>query len=243
MCIIHRNGWHITRVMQPKRRMSHLEPHSYNKSHPSPKAYCFSKSVDKKPLLVSSPYLASLNSACISFTPIKCAPWFESIIEPFLLQASTLHGDGLPFKPCCLSLHATLRTILFELSKETLFLTAIVVAPQASPGILFGTLVTLVSHRGQSDTQDSVVHFYAMAVWPPGDFMYLSYLIIQENVASAHIEESSPFQLSACPSGYTVNAPFIVSCFPPPFINLRTRFLLRAEGYNTPCYGKLNQVN
>jgi hypothetical protein len=82
MCIIHQNGWHITRVTQPKRRMPHLEPHSYNKSHPSPKAYCFSKSVDKKPLLVSCPYVASLNSACISFTPIKCAPWFESIIEP-----------------------------------------------------------------------------------------------------------------------------------------------------------------
>jgi hypothetical protein len=160
-----------------------------------------------------------------------------------LLQASTLHGDGLPFKPCCLSLHATLRTILFELSKETLFPIAIVVAPQASPSILFGTLMTLVSHRGQSDTQDSVVHFYAMSVWPPGDFMYLSYSIIQENVASARTEESSPFQLIVYPSGYTVNAPFIISCAPPPFINLRLRFLLRGEGYNTPCYGKLNQVN
>jgi hypothetical protein len=83
MCIIHRNGWYITWGTQPERRMSHLEPRSYNKSHPTPKAYCFSKSVDKKPLLVLSPCLASLNSACISFTSTKCAPWFESIIEPY----------------------------------------------------------------------------------------------------------------------------------------------------------------
>jgi hypothetical protein len=63
--------------------MSHLEPRSYNKSRPSPKVYCFYNSVDKKPLLVSSPCLASLNSACILFTPTKCAPWFKSIIEPY----------------------------------------------------------------------------------------------------------------------------------------------------------------
>jgi hypothetical protein len=37
-----------------------LESHRYNESRPSPKAYCFSKSVDKKPLLVSSPCLAPL---------------------------------------------------------------------------------------------------------------------------------------------------------------------------------------
>jgi hypothetical protein len=62
--------------------MSHLEPRSYNKSRPSPKVCCFYNSVDKKSLLISSPYLASLNSACISFTPTKCAPWFKSFIEP-----------------------------------------------------------------------------------------------------------------------------------------------------------------
>jgi hypothetical protein len=146
-----------------------------------------------------------------------------------LLRASTLHGDGLPFKPCRLISHATSRTILFELSKETLFPIATVVAPQASPCILPGTLMTLVSHRGRPDTQDSGVHFYAMLVWPPGDFVYLSYSIIQKNVTSAYTEESSPFQLSSCPSCYTVNAPFIVSCAPPPFINLRTRFFLRGR--------------
>jgi hypothetical protein len=31
-------------------------------------------------------------------------------------------------------------------------------------------------------------------------------------------------------------------CFPPPFVNLRTRFLLRGEGSNTLCYRNSNQV-
>jgi hypothetical protein len=189
--------------------------------------------------------LASLNSACISFTPTKCAPWFESIIElcwssfkqvPYMV---TIHLSS----HVVLILHTTSRTILFELPKEILFPIATIVAPQVSPCILPRTLMTLVNHQGRSNTQDNIVHFYAMSVCPPNNFVYLSYSIIQENVASARTEESSPFQLIVYPSGYTVNAPFIVSCAPPPFINLRLRFLLRGEGYNTPCYGKLNQVN
>jgi hypothetical protein len=160
-----------------------------------------------------------------------------------LLQASPyMVMDHLSSHVVLIS-HATSRTILFELPKETLFPIATVVAPQVSPCILSGTLMTLVNHHGRSNTNDSVVHFYAMSVWPPSDFMYLSYSIIQENVASACTKESSPFQLSSYPSCYAINAPFIVSCAPPPFINLGTRFLLRGEGCHTPCYEKLNQVN
>jgi hypothetical protein len=146
-----------------------------------------------------------------------------------LLQASTLHGDGVPFKPCRLISHVTSTTILFELSKEALFPIVTIVAPQASPYILPGTLMTFVNHQGWSNAQDSVVHFYAMSVWPPSDFVYLSYSMIQENVASARTKESFPFQLSGCPFCYAVNAPFIVSCAPPPFVNLETRFLLRGR--------------
>jgi hypothetical protein len=128
------------------------------------------------------------------------------------LRASTLHDDGLPFKPCRLISHVTSTTILFELSKEALFPIATVVAPQVPPCILPGTLMTLVNHQGRSNTQDSVVHFYAISVWLPSDFVYLSYSTIQEIVASTRIEESSPFQLSGYPSCYTINASFIVSC-------------------------------
>jgi hypothetical protein len=95
--------------------------------------------------------------------------------------------------------------------------------------------MTLVNHQGRSNTQDSVVHFYAMSVWPPGDFVYLSYSIIQENVASAHPEESSSFQLSQYP---LFNISFIVSYALPPFINLRTRFHLGGGGVVTPCVTK-----
>jgi hypothetical protein len=143
-----------------------------------------------------------------------------------LLRASTLPSDGPPFKSCRLISHATSRIILFELSKETLFLIATVVVPQVSPYILPRILMTLVNHEGWSNTQDSVVHFYAMSVWPPGDSVYLSHLIILENIASVRTKESSCFQLSSCPSCYVVNALFIIFCAPPPFINLGTRFLL-----------------
>jgi hypothetical protein len=224
MCIIHQNRWRITQGAQPERRMSHLEPRTYNKSCPSPKAYCFSKSVDKKSLLVSSPCLASLNSACI-FTPTKCAPWFESIIEPCWSSFEQVPYMVMVYlsSHVVLTSHVTSRTILFKLSKETLFRIATIVAPQASPCILPRTLMTLVN-QGQSNTQDSTVHFYAMSVWPPDDFVDLSYPMIQESVATTHTKESFPFQLSSCPSCYAVNAHFIVSYAPLPFINLGTRF-------------------
>jgi hypothetical protein len=63
------NGWCITWGTQPKRRLLRLESHSYNESHPSPKAYCFFKIVDKKSFLVASNSpLTFLSSACISVT-------------------------------------------------------------------------------------------------------------------------------------------------------------------------------
>jgi hypothetical protein len=43
LCNIHQNGWRITQGTQPERSVLPLESHSYNKSHPSPKAYRFSK--------------------------------------------------------------------------------------------------------------------------------------------------------------------------------------------------------
>jgi hypothetical protein len=38
-----------------------------------------------------------------------------------------------------------------------------------------------------------------------------------------------------------INVSYIVSCAPP-YVNLRTRFLLREGGCNTPCYRNPNQV-
>jgi hypothetical protein len=113
LCNICWNGWHITRGTQPKRMLLCLESCSYNKSHPSPKAYCFSKIVDKKPFLVCfKSLLDSLSSTCMSSTPTKYTPWFASNIKPYhagstniypiallelvcrSFQASTLHGVG-----------------------------------------------------------------------------------------------------------------------------------------------------
>jgi hypothetical protein len=48
------------------------------------------------------------------------------------------------------------------------------------------------------------------------------------------------FQRSQYLQFSAINALFIVPCAPPPFINLRTIFLLWREGSNTPCYESLN---
>jgi hypothetical protein len=142
MCNICQNGWCIIRGTQPERRVLPLESRSYNKSCPSPKAYCFSKSVDKKSLLVSSPCLASFNSACISFTTTKCAPWFKSIIEPCwssFKQVPYMVMVHLSSHVVLIS-HVTSWIILFELPKESLFPITTIVAPQVPPCILLGTL-------------------------------------------------------------------------------------------------------
>jgi hypothetical protein len=55
------------------------------------------------------------------------------------------------------------------------------------------------------------------------------------------IEKSSSFQLSRCPSCYAVNTSFIISCAIS-FLNLGTRFLLKGEGCNVPCYEILNYL-
>jgi hypothetical protein len=64
MCNIHHNGWRITRGMEPERRVLRLESHSYNKSHLSTKAYCFSKIIDKKPFLVCFEALLDFPKQC-----------------------------------------------------------------------------------------------------------------------------------------------------------------------------------
>jgi hypothetical protein len=92
LCNIHQNRWRITRGTQPESRMLHLESHSCNKSHPSPKAYRSSKIVGQKPFLgVSKPCLTFLSSVANRSLSIKCTPWFTSIIERYrVLQPSTI---------------------------------------------------------------------------------------------------------------------------------------------------------
>jgi hypothetical protein len=143
-----------------------------------------------------------------------------------LLQASALHGDGPPFQPCRFDLARDFMNHSVRVTK------GIIVSNCYHCGSTSATLYptwdtkTHVNHQGRSNTQDSIVHFYAMSVWPPGDFVYLSYSIIQEDVASSRTEESSSFQLSRYP---LFNTSFIVSCALPPYVNLEMRFLLRGR--------------
>jgi hypothetical protein len=65
----------------------------------------------------------------------------------------------------------------------------------------------------------------------------------REGEAASETEKFSSCQLSRCPPFSTINVSFIISCAPPPIVNLGMIFLLKGEDYNTPCYGKLNQVD
>jgi hypothetical protein len=120
MSNIHQNIWRITRDTQPKRRVLHLESRIYNKSHPSPKAYCFSKIDDRKPpLLVSKPCLTFLSSICTSLTSNQVHSihiYRQALL--FHPQASTLHGGGPPSSHVILISHVTLCTHLDLLSKR-----------------------------------------------------------------------------------------------------------------------------
>jgi hypothetical protein len=96
-----------------------LESCGYNKSYLSPKAYCFSKIIGKKPsLVVSSRCLTPFNSACISFTSSQV----HSLVRIYHramwvhLRVSILRGDG-PLLSHVISISPmTSRTILFYLS-------------------------------------------------------------------------------------------------------------------------------
>jgi hypothetical protein len=91
MCHIHRNGWCNTQGVQPERRVLPLESRSYNKSNPSPKAYCFSEIDDRKPFLVVRilAWLFSIVLAYRSFPP-KCTPWFISTLSHIIVVLQML---------------------------------------------------------------------------------------------------------------------------------------------------------
>jgi hypothetical protein len=99
LCNIHQNGWRITWGTQLERGVLPLESHSYNKSHPSHKAYCFSKIVDRTLfLIVLNPCLTFLNNTYLSFTPNQVCFLVHICHRAMLvhLRASTLQGVGPP---------------------------------------------------------------------------------------------------------------------------------------------------
>jgi hypothetical protein len=118
----------------------HLESRSYNKSYPSPKAYCFSEIDDRKPfLVVQIPAWPPLIVLAYHSPWTKCTPWFASIIEPYhgdsatfynftllvfvyrLFRVSTLHGVG-PLSSCVVMI-STMRSYIHPvlMSQRTSF--------------------------------------------------------------------------------------------------------------------------
>jgi hypothetical protein len=68
-------------------------------------------------------------------------------------------------------------------------LIAINVSSQVPSCILHGALMALVSHQGRSNTQGTVVPFYAMLVRSHRDFMYLPQSIVQENIIFDRVDD------------------------------------------------------
>jgi hypothetical protein len=93
---IYRNRWRITQGTQLERRVFPLESRSYNKSHPSPKAYCSSKIDGWKPFIMFSnhlnPCLTFLSSVCISLTPAQV----YSLVHIYLWATSLWIRKCLP---------------------------------------------------------------------------------------------------------------------------------------------------
>jgi hypothetical protein len=109
-CNIHQNEWRSTRGTQLKRRVLHLESHSYNKSYPSPKAYRFSKFDDQKPpLLISKLCLTFLSSVRTSLTSNQVRSLVHIYHQALLFhpRASTLHGVSPPSSHVVLISHVT----------------------------------------------------------------------------------------------------------------------------------------
>jgi hypothetical protein len=70
LCIIHQNGWCITRGTQMERKLLCLESRCYNKSHPGPKLMTSLRLMIKSlSLFLSNPCLTFLSITYISFTP------------------------------------------------------------------------------------------------------------------------------------------------------------------------------
>jgi hypothetical protein len=189
--------------------------------------------------------------------PTKCAPWFASIIKPCCSTLKQVpYMAGPPSSHVILILHVTLCIHLDLLSKRISSLITPLIDSvwkflpgwRMSPLTLghqkvlfpFWAPTWVVEPRGSSNQPRYNQSHEAQFDSTRWDVTHAPKGKLHEGPGSF-----PPFN---CPytryhSCYSVNASFIVSCAPPPFINLGTIFLLRGKGCNTPCYRKLNQVN
>jgi hypothetical protein len=94
LCIIHQNGWSITRDMQPKRRMLHLESHCYNKSDPGPKAIIFPNLDERKSFLICFETLLDLPKHCLHI--VHSQPSVLLGLHPSLSYSSSFLMIPLP---------------------------------------------------------------------------------------------------------------------------------------------------
>jgi hypothetical protein len=245
----HSSEWmaYYSKVRSRKRRVLHLESRCYNKSHPSPKVYRFSKIDDRKPpLLVSKRCLTFLSSICTSLTSNQVCFLVHIYRRAMLvhLQANTLHGVSPPMSHVISISPLTSRTILFYLSKWTSLLTTPNNRFYWRPLLWERTITTqlwnlkvlfFLWHSIKSlDQEDCEVKSHTSSVMRNHHIHRKEKL--HEKLGRLF---SDQWFWCAIPLFSTSSHFASFSCASPPFVNLRTRFHLRGEGCNTPCYGIL----
>jgi hypothetical protein len=219
-------------------------------------------------LFVSHPCLTFLNSACTSFTPNQVYPlvrvyhraisWRFHKCLPFALVelvyrwfwASTLHGVGpflshvvmISLMPSCIC-HVQLSkrmssSIAPRIDSVWKFLPRWVMSSSTLEfeKVLFHSEypIELMDH------EDRVLEHNIRRAMKHNPILQGAMSFMHGRKSCMGNREVSFFQRSRYLRFFAINASFIVSCAPPPFVNIRTRFLLRGEDYNTPCYEILN---
>jgi hypothetical protein len=96
-------------------------------------------------------------------------------------------------------------------------------------------VIFLFEHPIELDTEDRVMKRNTNRVMKYDLILQGAMSLMHRRKSGMGDREAFLVQRFSCPSCYTINASFIVSCAPS-IINLEMRFLLRGEGYNTPYY-------
>jgi hypothetical protein len=209
------------------------------------------------------PCLTFLSSACVPSLPTTCTPWFRPMIKlccggfaniyNFALLVfvyhwfwvSTLHGVGPLLIHVIMSSHTTSHTHPIQDIQENVISTrattcfSLEVPHQWKLSISVGNLVKVFC----------ILNIW-WSCWIKG-FEWLNQhgQSLQSTLSPKHERNSGMrhwevFLLSTVPLSFLLHCQCIFHRFLcPSFVNLGTRFLLRGEGYNTPCYGFPNHLH
>jgi hypothetical protein len=229
-----------------------LESRSYNKSYPSTKAYCFSEIDDRKPFLVvripAWPPLIVLASIIEPYHGDSATFYNFTLLVPVyrLFRGSTLHGVSP------LSSHVVMISIVHSYIHHVLMSQI----RSSSNALMFDSAWKFLPDRGcrlNLEIWEGSFSFQASTrvVGPRrsnNEVQHKQSHEAQSDLTRCYVAHARKEKLHERPRSFLLRTILISSllldqcalhrflCLPPPFINLKTRFRLRGEGCNTPCY-------